>query len=550
MSPQDRRIIERYRAFMAALLFSIIIHGVALLAMAFVLAPGLDFNAHVVERAGAVAAQPWRWRLGWLPWQITALSDLLVSVSLLAYVAVLPARGEQGARPGLVWAGLALLATIAAILPEQWGEAMALTRLVDEAPVAAGGEAAEYLALESKILLTTGTCGNTGYTLMGIFWMLAARALAGGSKGVGLGGFLVLGALTWLLFSACSVVNGYACKSVSPAGDYPGHGALFVLNAAAFPLLCLWMAWMGPVIGAGHHARYPAPDRGLHALTWPKPGLLGKLAPLTNWPGLRDLIRPSGVFAPMPVMASDITDVVYLNWLVPQERVAAMLPPPLEPDVFGQRSFVSLLTYTHGHFGPEFLGPLRRLMPSPAQSNWRFYVCPERPGADRDAIYFFKTSLDDDLLVFGSRLGSDGLPSQRPLRLIHERSGDAWTTEIDPGAGSAPDLKARVRRSSARLPEEMAARFESWEAAVRYLVEQNRGLSSLPAQGRLLESRIAIPIAVEDVIPAALEGVVESAFLSALIEGCECLAFVVPRVSFRALGEGWCGRIETRGGAE
>src|SRR5690242_6150720 len=66
------------------LIFSFCIHGVAMLAMVFFLLAGLPGGPNEgAARMLYVAHAPWLWRLGWFSWQLTALSDLLISLALL-----------------------------------------------------------------------------------------------------------------------------------------------------------------------------------------------------------------------------------------------------------------------------------------------------------------------------------------------------------------------------------------------------------------------------------------------------------------------------------
>src|SRR5215510_1467177 len=66
------------------LLFSFCIHGIAMLSMLFFLLAGLPGGLNgSAARMAYVANFPWLWRLGWFPWQLTALSDLLVSLAFL-----------------------------------------------------------------------------------------------------------------------------------------------------------------------------------------------------------------------------------------------------------------------------------------------------------------------------------------------------------------------------------------------------------------------------------------------------------------------------------
>jgi hypothetical protein len=300
------------------------------------------------------------------------------------------------------------------------------------------------------------------------------------------------------------------------------------LELSGWLALSLWAPALALVAGSIQEADHPATDGALHALS------IGGRPRLARVAGLRDLLRP----LPLVELRSDICDVVYLNWMVPSERVAELLPAPLALHRIGAFTALSILTYRHGGFGPTLLGPLRRALPSPCQSNWRLYVEPPAGAARRDAIYFFKTTLSMAPHVIGSRLLSDGLPAHLAGSFVHQRRGAVITTALEPGGGSAPDLAATVReRQERELPPDFERCFAGWEEAVRYLVEQNRAISVLGRAGAVIESRIDIPIRVEEVRPAAIEGAVVSRFLAPYVAGCAPFAFVVPRVPFRALGE-------------
>src|SRR5215472_12738159 len=106
------RFLER------ALLFSFVVHGIAMLAMVLLLLPGMPGGPNdSMARMAYVAAHPWLWRLGWFPWQLTALSDVLIALALVAtrWIPRLPAV-------------LTLLITLLAIIPDQAGQAIWVTR--------------------------------------------------------------------------------------------------------------------------------------------------------------------------------------------------------------------------------------------------------------------------------------------------------------------------------------------------------------------------------------------------------------------------------------
>src|SRR5258708_39945030 len=68
-----------------ALLLAIVCHAAAMLSMAILLLPGMPGGSNVLtDRVAYIAANPWLWRLGWLPLPLTAPCDPLIFVSLPA----------------------------------------------------------------------------------------------------------------------------------------------------------------------------------------------------------------------------------------------------------------------------------------------------------------------------------------------------------------------------------------------------------------------------------------------------------------------------------
>lgn len=519
---------DRYRKLQAALLICLVIHIAAPVAMLLLVMPGFDLGgATVAERAVYIATSPWLWRMGWLPWQLCALSDLWVSVSLLRWVA------SRSTRCGVRWAWFGVLATVAAVIPEQRAEAFLVTEHVEAARVlvSGGGEASSYLASEAWALLMTGTCGNDGYVLMTIAWACTIRACAskvGGTSGA-MRSFRIITALVCILFLA----SGQAAWTASrQPGAFPMIEWTAPLSGAGFLLLDLWFVLAAILVGRVQDDAYPATDAEVHALRWSRPGRVGRfLAWFVNEPGVKDWVR----FLPFLTMRSDVEDVVFLSWLVPHERVERWLPAPLKLARFGGLTPVSILSYSHRHFGPAILGPFRRFLPSPKQSNWRLYLDPDH--GDTPAIYFVKTALGSAVHVAGARLMSNGLPAHLPEKLDHWREGSRVCTQILPGDGSAPDLDAVVReREGRQLPSAFGEHFGSWEVAVSYLVEQGGARFTMPRYGEVLDSRIDIPIDVASVRPCEVE-CCDSSWLRDVVGEAVPFAFVVPKVAFRAFGD-------------
>lgn len=465
LQPAER---AAYKLLQLALLFCLVVHVLAMGSMATVLAPAMDMSVDVATRAAWVAENPWRWRLGWLPWQGCALSDILVSGALLRWA--LARRGRyRGAVVGL--ATVALLCTVAAVIPEQWAEGYAVTTMPSL-------DVAAYAKAEVWLLVMTGTCGGLGYDVMLVFWVLALAVAAPPSRWKTLA--LVLTGVDFVLFA----IAGVGVWQVTKVEGYPDFFFVQAANTVAFPLLCVVNVLMA--------------------------GLAGQAVGRDLLGGIRDMTRP----IPFLPLRSDITDVVYLNWWVPAERVRALLPAPHELDVRDGKTAISILHYRHGGFGWAFLGPLRRLLPNPVQSNWRLYV------AGKDAIYFLHTLLSSAPHALGARVFSDGLPGVWDRGLTLSRQGATLRLQ----ATVAP-LRAVVTEVDEPLHPDAA-----------YLIEQNSAVSTDPVWGVTRKSGIEIPIDLSAVRAARVDEVHCEA-LSALIEGCDCFAFVVPSVRFVALGD-------------
>ena len=457
-----------YRFLHRSLLFCLVVHLLAMLSMATVLAPAMNMATETASRATWVANHPWMWRLGWLPWQGCALGDLLVSFALVWWAWSHPTRRRFVTR---LWATLALVLTISAIIPEQWAESYAVVWMPTLTLEA-------YAARESWFLVMTGTCGGLAYAGMLAFWVLCAATAAPSSRWkIAL---LAVAAIDTALF----IVAGIDIWRVTRLPGYPGFEVVEILNMVAFPLLLLVNVLLA--------------------------GVLGQAAGRDFLGGVRDMLRP----LPFLPIRSDITDVVYLNWWVPTQRVRHLLPSPLVLDQRNGMTALSILHYRHGGFGWAFLGPLRRLLPAPTQSNWRLYC-------EGDSIYFLHTLISNPMVAVGARLFSDGLPAVWDARLVHLRHGDRISV-----AASRLDLEATVVEDpSLKLHPD-----------TKYLIERNGAIDSDPIWGTVRLSMIDIPIDLDSIRPARVAHVT-SGVLDAIVEGCRCFAFVVPQVRFTAQGE-------------
>jgi hypothetical protein len=268
----------------------------------------------------------------------------------------------------------------------------------------------------------------------------------------------------------------------------------------------------------------------------PYPGFPGRaLEGLLNARGLARLRHALFSRLPFPVLQSDVTDVIYVTWMVDARAAQTLLPAGLRPWAHDGLTPFTVLTYRHGHFGPALAGPLRRMFPSPLQSNWRLYLDGPLPaGAPANTVWFLENMMDSGAYVAATRLFSDIMRTHRPARFTHDRAA----TRIEPGAGSAPALAVTVAPTAQpELPPAFAAAFGSWDAAVRMLACQDAALGWSARLGKLVLSHIDLPIPLDAVQPLVPAGPVTCSLLDRLPAAGEPLCFLVPRVPFRVLSE-------------
>ncbi len=194
--------------------------------MAACLLPGMPggTSSTAAARVTYVADHPTLWRIGWAGWQVTALSDLLLAVALVGTRWI--------SKPVAV---ATLLVTIAAILPDQIGQAVwsfhgpALAR-----DAIAGGDPSLYLGPESGWFRAVAGWGGAGYLTGAFGWTWCLAAAGTWSK---LLTWLSVG--TWGLFAA-----SLAVIFIPPSVHLPAwlSTAVSGANAVAFVLLLVWFA--------------------------------------------------------------------------------------------------------------------------------------------------------------------------------------------------------------------------------------------------------------------------------------------------------------------
>lgn len=278
---------------------------------------------------------------------------------------------------------------------------------------------------------------------------------------------------------------------------------------------------------AKHRNRYISPDSGWRGRWQDR---------LANATGLRRLRRAILSRLPFMVLASDVRDIVYANWIVPVGKVAHLMPQGITLLERDGHTILTILTYRHGHFGPAFLGPLRRLFPSPLQSNWRLYLAPDA-NEGRGTVLFIANIFDSALYAVGTRLFSDVLPSHRAARFDHHCTQTSGMMHIG-GGGSAPEVRIEaVTDAAAILPPDFQRFFPSWRQAIQYLALQHQAVAQVADEDALVFSDIDLPIEPDSATALGINHYEAGPWLKELGALNAPFCFRVPSVHFKALSE-------------
>lgn len=508
-APRADRFLER------TLLFNFLIHAVAMVTMALVLVrmiPGGGVT-DVSHRIAEVAGHPWLFRLGWLPWQLTALADLVMGVALV--------RARWVPRVPAIFT---LLVTAIAVIPDQTGQFLWITHGVQLACDAMQtGDTSGYLAFETSTFKLIAGWGTIGYLAGAIGWSWSFAAAGTWSKRL-----TWLSVATWGIFAIATTIF-FLPEQMKPSPLLIGAG-----NAIGFALLEIWLIAVTERV----LARSRSITSHGRAAPWSHPGG-GAIGRAFDWIGNSQFARALGELLPAPALVSDIRDVIYVNYLVTAEQLEPLVPPGLSLQRVGGEgrwAVFTFLTYRHGHFGPGALGPLRKLLPSPVQSNWRIYVVD--PNTGHRGIYFVTTAISSTPHSLAGRLLSEGVPMHVIRHAKLELGADgSIESEFSGGAGSAPDARMHLRfAENPELPSAWRDCFGDYMRMLEYIVPQDRALSPQPWYGRICRQEINLGIPLDSVRP--MTGVVHSTAARKIVgNDQQPLCFYVPKVAFRFDGE-------------
>ena len=228
---------DRDRLLLRAFVFTFLAHGAAMLGMLIFLLPMLPGGGGVggdLDRVMRIAASPLSYRLGWLGWQVTAFSDIVLGIALLRANPTGPARRAANAQ---------LVFVLLAVIPDQVAQFLLVTRGVELASDAAvRGDPTDFLAFEGTMFPLTSGWAAILYTLAAIAWAATLRAGGRWSRALSL-----LSPPMLLLFVAISVAP------VLPVAIRPSNELIGAGNAFAFTVLEVW--FVAAFLATRAHAR-------------------------------------------------------------------------------------------------------------------------------------------------------------------------------------------------------------------------------------------------------------------------------------------------------
>ena len=236
-------------------------------------------------------------------------------------------------------------------------------------------------------------------------------------------------------------------------------------------------------------------------------------------------------------LLSDVTNVLYLNWLVPYENVLHLVPPKLKLKKWGKYTILTILTYNHGNFRPQPLNFMKSLFPSPLQSNWRLYLeTNEVIPCAKSTCFFLKNVLNARLHTFGSRLFGDILQAHYPLKFIYAIQPDNYTISIQQGLSNAPDLDVVCSKTvDFNFSDEWDNIFSSVEEALKTICLQEYAVADLQLPAFAVAS-IELPIAIETIKPLQVNSLKSHWLVENSVFGMP-FAFLLPSVRFKTISE-------------
>ena len=252
----------------------------------------------------------------------------------------------------------------------------------------------------------------------------------------------------------------------------------------------------------------------------------------SSW--LLNLRRALMRFLPFFKLQSRVKNIVYLSWLVDIEKVRSRYPQHVQLWEKQGKTIFTILTYQHEHFGFAFLGWFRKLMPSPKQSNWRFYIEPQQQ--DKTVI-FEQVIVDQKLYVLSGRLASDAMPAQFSKAFIHQKNDSQILTQLQ--INEKYQLSSTVEiNADQHLPDSWQDLFPSWDDAIRYLVDQDHAwVEWVDQPEKISQGDIEMPFNFSQIQAAKVLEIDCPLLKDWGVDAHDVFAFVVPELDFYVRNE-------------
>jgi hypothetical protein len=275
--------------------------------------------------------------------------------------------------------------------------------------------------------------------------------------------------------------------------------------------------------------------------------LLGnRISTSRSWHAIR---RRAVSLISRPHLKSDVSNAVYFSWVIDESEVKPFLPPGSTVWKKNGKTIFTILTYTHGHFGPHFLGPLRKFFPSPLQSNWRFYLQNWSDEIWTDGtVLFVKNVLNSPLYTLASRLLSDALPSELSHSFIHKVESDVCEDAMEYGNESKSKFACSCSFvTKGELSGGFEAIFPSWLETVKFICLQDAAVTYLPDIPGMAHVKIELDIDFNTVRPLGIRNyATDDAFLKRIGAIGSPFCFLVSKVGLRVLSERFATMVSAK----
>ncbi len=481
-----------------AIMVAVLAHVAALLFTA-VLMPGfgLDMLDAHARHAKALATPGWALAGVWIVWALADVGNVVLAV-------VVALRRDA---PGL----LRLFAVMSMVVAASYDISLEFPHAAE---LVHGAEAdfAAFQAAEARFLVGAAGFASLAYAPAFILLTLVLWRSRDHRP------WLVCSMGLWGVFLAF----GFGTLLLLPKGV----GVILVANAFAFVGMMVWFGW---TLERVLHERQPATPYGRWApwrtrcAAWPL-RFLGRLR----------LVRFVVSAFRMPRLRSDVGDVIYVNWLVPAAAARKLIPAGLDLQLVGDQAVLSMLAFRHGHFGPAGLPRLRKVFPSPVQSNWRLYVVNPRTGTR--GVYFLANTCDNALVAVLGRAASDTASMHVMAKggFMRETATATWRLAIDPAGGTGPNIRGRLHEADRKTGAWRLA-FPTWSAMLEHVVPQDRSMAPRPWRNDLVREEIELRFDATKIVP--LVGDVASSWLDEHVSAQKPFSFLVKDMRLTLLKE-------------